>query len=287
MASILEGALHRVARGARFPEPRIERPDAGDAWYRAQRPAELSAPRHTHTAAAPLNHGAATRNDGEARGAESRRGWLARARDRQLSLREHISAEIQVVNARARRYAQALDLRLSQSQGAWCEGDVFFYTRSELRSIIAGGSAPDTRTRREAYEVWEALGHEGVIDVDSMGGPLERQRAMGQRFAGGVPFGSGRIVGRLCILGRGETPSLADAEGAIVLLTEAPPSASSHVLVARALALWGAGPLSHLALLAREHKVPMVASLSGDLSAFHNGQRVCLDLERGTLQPEA
>jgi phosphohistidine swiveling domain-containing protein len=226
--------------------------------------------------------------------ARRRRGlfvaWGAWARDRQLTEREALNAQIQCINYEARANALALDARLTEAHPDWVEGDVFYCTLPELEAhVVRGAASPDRAARRAEYAHHQAARVPGVCDLDPSGVPIARREVtvgQGEPIVG-IAIGRGAVVGPLCVLRDGAETSVDAARGHVVLIYGGAPVWSAHVMVAEAVALVGAGPLSHLALLARERGIPVLAAVSGALDGLESGAQVTLDLEAACLRREA
>ena len=287
VAATLESWLTRG--GAESPAPRLVRPDAGDAWYRAERAAELSTKRrHEVLEESPMPPPDRAHAVPEHESNLLRR-WLTWARDRQLSERERLNVEIQVINDEARAVALALDARLSAHRADWSTGDAFFYTMAELAAHLTCDQVlPDIDARRATYQAFNEASVPGVCDLNAHGARVPRTQRMGQEDSSmtGVALGRGSVSGVLRILREGSGISPDAVTGAIVLIEGASPHWSQHVLLAAGVALVGAGPLSHLALLARERGIPLIASLPEGVLAFQDGSEVTLELEQARLVQE-
>jgi phosphohistidine swiveling domain-containing protein/xanthosine utilization system XapX-like protein len=285
VAAALDGWLARD--GAEMP-PRVSRPDEGDGWWRSEREAELAMPRQIERAlstatCAPVDGPVAPRSGGLlAR-------WIAWARDRQLTEREALNAEINAVNHRARQHALALDDGLAEVVPGWVAGDVFYCTPGELISLVAeptGSPIADERaSRRRRHEADEAAVVPTRCELDGAGDPIGPPPggALGGGVATGVALGEGSVVGPACHARDGADLDIAAARGAILLVAGPSPAWGRHVLVAAGVVLVGSGPLSHLALLARERGVPALTAVSGDLSEIQDGDPLVLDLRAGHL----
>jgi phosphohistidine swiveling domain-containing protein len=290
VAASLEAWLEAASGPEGAPRPRLARPDAGDAWYRAERAAELSCPRRGEAEMADGSVGAPPPPpDGSPRGGLLL-AWVSWARDRQLTEREALNAQIQCINFEARQHAVALDARLASTHPGWVEGDVFYCTLPELEAhVVSGQALPSRAPRRLTYTEDNAAHVPGVCDLDASGAPVARREVKvehGESVVVGIAVGRGVVTGRLCVLREGDVTSVDAARGRVVLVHGGAPIWSAHVMVAQAVALVGAGPLSHLALLARERGVPVLAAVSGAVDDLESDAEVTLDLETSCLRRE-
>lgn len=289
VAASLEAWLASASGEDGPPTPRVSRPDDGDAWYRAERGAELSSPRRGEAPSPNANLEPRATPSLPRHRAGLFVSWVAWARDRQLTEREALNAQLQVINYEARACALALDRQLSEAHSGWAEGDVFYCTLAELEACVVGGDAlPGIEPRRVEHAAHLVAEVPGVCELDPLGAPLVRPEVASGEAEGvrGVTIGRGAFTGALCVLGDGQSPSVDAARGCIVVIHDASPVWSAHVMVAGAVVLADAGPLSHLALLARERGIPVLASVSGPLAELGHAARVTLDLERACLRRE-
>lgn len=288
VASSLDGWLGATCGEAGAPAPQIDRPDTGDAWYRAEREAELATPRYGE-GSDPAPEAPSSGPAGGSRSGLLVR-WIAWARDRQLTEREVLNAEINVANHVARQHALMLDQRLAETVPDWVEGDVFFCTPTELCELAAEASsrpsAAERAARRLRYEADDAASMPGVCELDSEDAVVPR-RLVGPvdgALATGAPVGQGQVSGPACIVGEGQDVSVESAQDAILIVHGGSPRWGRHVLVARGLVLLGAGPLSHLSLLGRERGIPVLAGAMGSLEGVQPGDALTLDLSSGSLR---
>jgi len=291
VAAALDAWLEAACGEGDAPAPRARRPDAGDAWYRAEREAELASPRRLEGEGASPGGAPEPAPD-----AGARRGllvpWVAWARDRQLTEREALNAEINVVNHVARQHALALDELLAGAAPGWPAGDVFYCTPSELCALAgdpgAGPGADERAARRLRHEADEAAVVPGVCDLDASGEPVARRLGapVDGALATGAAIGRGQVSGSVCVARDGDDLEVEAARDQLLVVHGGAPAWGQHVLVARAVVLVGAGPLSHLALLARERGIPVLASATGAPDDLQAGDQVTLDLESASLRRE-
>jgi len=281
--------------GGDAPPLRVSRPDAGDGWWRAEREAELASPRRHEGDVDGAGEGPAIP---AAAGPDAlpwwwfRVRWLAWARDRQFTEREALNAEINAVNCEARQGALGMDSYLAGTVSGWREGDVFFCTPVELVALAADPaaepSAGERERRRRRYEANDAAVVPGICDLDADGEPIPRTES--RRGGADGALATGVAVGRGCVVGparharEGAHVSVDDVTGAILIVHRPSPVWSRHVLVAAGVVLVGGGPLSHLALLARERGIPVLAAASGDFDAVDSGEEAVLDLASSCLR---
>ena len=289
VASSLDAWLESASDSGVSPPPRVSRPDGGDAWYRARREAELDCPRGAEGEAAGVDTDSGASSDA----ADQRGGlllrWVAWTRDRQLTEREALNAEIQSINAQAREHALALDRRLSEAHDGWAEGDVFYCTLTELAAhVTAGGALPERGPRRVRFSEDDDAQFPGLCELDAFGEVIARPTLGAGEGAllTGIAIGKGAFSGRLCVIGEGSEAPVDDARDSVLLLEGGSPRWSPHVMVAKAVVLLGAGPLSHLALLARERGIPVLAAASGEHDGLVTGEPVTCDLDGACLRRE-
>lgn len=286
LGASLEGWLRSRVGSDAVPLPRIARPDDGDAWYRAEHAAELSAPRQADGSPEPTPVAPSQAQGG---GASLWVGWVAWARDRHFTEREALNAQIQAINVEARARALALDDLLSQEEPEWERGDVFFCTLAELSARAQEGAPlPPRRPRRARFDDAKAAEVPGVCELEAGGGWVARRSepVRGEQGTRGIAIGHGVLKAPVVVLREGGATPPEALTGRLALVFGGSPVWSRHVMAASGLILADAGPLSHLGLLAREHGVPLIAGLDGDLEALQDGDLLSVDFDRATLKRE-
>ncbi len=179
------------------------------------------------------------------------------------------------------RWVQELTARATLELGHRLEARGQLATRLDIRHV-------DLATLRRAVDRPAE-----VVDVapDDVGGPPlpERFRLATDGSvvpdlrdvttgAGRGPVGvsTGRVVGVV-------THDASDAEGKVLVVRALDPALAPAVGVAAGLVAEQGGPLSHLAILARELGVPAVTSMAGATSSLQPGDRVLVAGGAGTV----
>ncbi len=180
------------------------------------------------------------------------------------------------------RWVQELTARVAMELGTRLEARAQLAARLDVRHI-------DLAALRDAVE------HPGqVVEVppDDLGGPPLPDRfrlaADGSvvpdlgdpsRRGGGGPVGvsAGRVVGIV-------SHDPLDAAGKVLVVRTLDPGLAAAVGVAAGLVAEQGGPLSHLAILAREFGVPAVTAMAGAASTLRAGERVLVDGGAGTVE---
>ena len=150
----------------------------------------------------------------------------------------------------------------------------------DLRSLHHAAEFPDTQLAIRPEEVGvPPLPDRFRLAVDGTVVPDLAERAGMSGGSAGGPRGvsSGRVIG--CI-----THDPSDAASKILVVRSLDPALAGAVSVASGLVAEIGSPLSHLAILAREYGVPAVAGMSGATANLHDGDRVLLDGQAGTIE---
>ena len=180
------------------------------------------------------------------------------------------------------RWVQELTARVAMELGARLQ------SRAQLTSMLDVRHV-DLATLREAVE---RPGGSVAVPPDRTGGPPLPDRfrlaadgsvvpdvgEAGARSGGGpVGVSSGRVIGIV-------THDPLDATGKVLVVRTLDPGLAAAVGVAAGLVAELGGPLSHLAILAREFGVPAVTAMAGATSTLRTGERVLVDGGAGTVE---
>ena len=179
------------------------------------------------------------------------------------------------------RWVQELSAQVALELGRRLEARGQLADRLDVRQL-------DLATLRAALE------HPGevvAVPPDEIAGPPLPDRFrlaadgtvvpdLGDALSGsGGPVGvsAGRVVGIV-------THDPLDATGKVLVVGTLDPQLAPAIEVAVGLVAEQGGPLSHLAILARELRVPAVAAMAGAVSTLHTGERVMVDGTTGTVE---
>ena len=185
--------------------------------------------------------------------------------------REALRMRLRWVQELSGRAAAALARRLV-ADGVLDDLESIRYLReAELRSLVRSrrpfrpGERPDALRRTELPSVFRLAADGTPISVDTPSGD-------------GTPVGGGR--------GRGVVRlDLADVEpGSVLVVRSLDPRLAGVIPQLAGLVAETGGPLSHLAILAREHGVATVVAKSGAVAALHDGDLVEVDGNSGTVE---
>ena len=158
------------------------------------------------------------------------------------------------------------------ADGALDDVESIRYLReAELRSLVRSrrpfrpGERPDALRRTELPSVFRLAADGTPISIDTPSGD-------------GTPVGGGR--------GRGVVRlDLADVEpGSVLVVRSLDPRLAAVIPQLAGLVAETGSPLSHLAILAREHGVATVVAKSGAVAALHDGDLVEVDGTSGTVE---
>ena len=200
-----------------------------------------------------------------------------------------VTAEVVDPNAVAReslrlraRWVQELTARVAMELGTRLEARAQLAARLDVRHI-------DLAVLRDAVE---QPGAAVEVPPDDLGGPPLPDRFRlavdgsvvpdveePSNRSGGGPVGvsTGRVVGIV-------THDPLDATGKVLVVRTLDPRLAAAVEVAAGLVAEQGGPLSHLAILAREFGVPAVTAMAGAASTLRAGERVLVDGGAGTVE---
>ena len=160
--------------------------------------------------------------------------------------------------------------------------DLFFATEAALAEAVA----------RDTAEGWRSLG----ASIGEAKRAYARQRTMSpawtleadQGMTGeadgltGIPGSPGRAQGPAYIV-RSPDDFAACPAGAILVVRATTPAWTALFARAAGIVAESGGPLSHGAIVAREHGIPAVMAVHGAMGRLSNGQAITLDGARGTV----
>jgi phosphohistidine swiveling domain-containing protein len=277
----MDAAVDAVTRGALGPITAARR----WLWWRADHPAALLAPRGLDDPTRLADEVSAVSKAPSAASSVPR-PWLATLRDRALTLREVLGARLQGVNLQARHHARQLDAHLAERVDGWRPGDIAHVSLRELRTLVSDPLAAQDvlaqlSDRRLRWQTQEAARPPAVWRVDAQGETLSDPTPSPEAVARGAGLGGGAATGVLLVASDETTTD--DARGR-VLVAETPAARFTPLcLVASAVVMTRAGPLSHLAMVVRERGIPCV--LLPELpAAMRAGICVTVDGDRGEVR---
>ena len=201
------------------------------------------------------------------------------------------------VQAALRRALLRLGHRLKGMGTLSDVGAVFFLPLSLARSLAAGapppagrvGSRPALPAAHHRGRVWEPFqGSHVNLQMQAAAGraaweaagrdPPPAQAALDTVSVRGVGTG-GRALGRVVLHRPGSPRAM---PGQILLAATLLPS-ELPLLVAAALVTEIGGPLDHVAVQARERRLPAVVGATGACQIFRDGDLVLVDADRGLV----
>ena len=189
----------------------------------------------------------------------------------EIALREQLRVRIRWVHELSRRVAREAGARLVARGRIFDLEDVRHLRRGELDLALAGlpFGAPERATGEVAPLPARFRLSEGGVVVSE---PTDATGA-------GVGAGGGRVVGVVA----GDEPMPGEV---LVVRTLDPALAAVLPLVSGIVSETGS-PLSHLAILAREQRVPVVVGCPGAVERFPAGARIVLDGTTGSVEAAA
>jgi pyruvate,water dikinase len=153
--------------------------------------------------------------------------------------------------------------------------DVGLLRLSELADLVHGRARPDDLDDRHMCMPCAPLPSAFRLDADGGVVPLE---PAGGPSAGGVPAGGGRATGPVHS-GDGPPP-----EGAVLVVRHLQPQLASVLPRLAGLVAETGSPLSHLAILAREMKLPVVVGVPDAVTRFSDGAALVVDGTTGEVR---
>jgi len=187
--------------------------------------------------------------------------------------------------------------------------DAAWLREQELRNAVSGNAAPDLQTRvdrRRAESKWVSA-HPGPATLgvppspppDLRGVPPAARRINEavvwalQQELGSAPAASGETVSGIPVCGgkytgtvrviRGEPDFARLRPGDVLVCRIATPAWSTLFGIAGALVTDLGSPLSHTAIVAREHGLPAVVATGNATEKLRDGEIVTVDGTRGTV----
>jgi pyruvate,water dikinase len=167
-------------------------------------------------------------------------------------------------------------------------GDIFFLEFAEVRQVVDGDSNKLNSQLKELVEQRRSqLEKDRGLDVPFLvygnAPPVSPSPASSASLLKGIGASPGRVEGRIKVLRNLQTTSEIDRDTIVVVpYTDsgwAPILARSGGLIAEV-----GGRLSHGAIVAREYKLPAVMDIHNATVILHDGQRVQIDGQLGTVQ---
>jgi pyruvate,water dikinase len=270
--------------------------------FMAEADEELSQPRWEEDPSVPFallkaTIGAPRGRTARADAAQEERRVLGAAGRRARSVRRKIALarayawwreELREVLMRTNRLTRRAFLSLG---GRWAErgllaapDDIFWMTAPEVVGVLDGRldlallarEVPRRRRHADRFRNWHP--------PDTLGAP-PRERAplpVEARSLTGTPCSAGVAEGPVCILRKLEEAPKA-APGAILVLEYSNPGWTPIYAVAAGLVTEEGGLLSHGSIVARERGLPAVIQVRDATHLLHDGQRVRVDGDRGSV----
>jgi pyruvate,water dikinase len=165
--------------------------------------------------------------------------------------------------------------------------DVFFLTKNEVRSVVAGNRTHEDRvrtlqavSRRKA----EFLKYENVTPAKFLQGSRElfepeKNTAL---VLHGIPASQGRLTGTIRVLNRIE--DIGDVQtGEILVVPRTDPGWTPVFSKIGGLITETGGILSHGAVVSREYGIPAVTNIQNACQLLCNGQKVTIDGSKGII----
>jgi pyruvate,water dikinase len=270
--------------------------------FMAEADEELVQPRWDEDPSIPLallkattrvTDGRATHADAEA---EERRvlgatAWRARSVRRKVVLarryawwREELREVLMRTNRLTRRAFLSLGERWAARGQIARPDDVFWMTAGEVVEVLDGRldlsylamQVPRRRRHADRFRRWRPPDTLGAPPRDGRPGPA------GTRSLAGTACSSGVAEGPVCILRSLEEAPKA-RPGSILVLEYSNPGWTPVYTVAAGLVTEEGGLLSHGSIVARERGLPAVIQVRDATRLLHDGQRVRVDGDRGSV----
>jgi phosphohistidine swiveling domain-containing protein len=112
------------------------------------------------------------------------------------------------------------------------------------------------------------------------------RRAMSESEVTGYPVAGGKVSGTAYVVS-GDDPIDKAPSGSIVVMEHADSGAMKYLSDARAVVADQGGRLSHLAILARERKMPAIVGTGNATRLIKTGDTILVDADRGTVRKSA
>jgi phosphohistidine swiveling domain-containing protein len=221
---------------------------------------------------------------------------LLKVNQRYASIREEQASEFTLAWPILRTCVRRLGLHLVATGSIEQPDEIYFCTREEVTSAIAGlpgrlsGKATDRRNvwqRQRRLTAPLTLGRPARLIGDVIERTVERARGTGRVPEGAItghPASAGRATATVAIL-RGPDDVDALAEGQ-VLVTKATTPAWTPLFARAAAVVTDGGTLAaHASLVAREYGIPAVVGTGNATQRLRPGQLVTVDGTAGTVTP--
>ncbi|MFE4108186.1 PEP-utilizing enzyme, partial [Almyronema epifaneia] len=220
------------------------------------------------------------------------KGWKIRQVQRRVNLKGQVTAVYSRLLAELRWSFIALEQQWLQTGQLEKSGDIFFLELAEIRQMIqpSGQTLPVSlpalvQARRSRFEQDQTLKPTPYIVYGNQP-PSRWTLATSQhpvQTLKGIGASPGQVVGRIQIL---ETlQNLPEISAETILVVPYTDSGWAPLLSrAGGLIAEVGGRLSHGAIVAREYGIPAVMDVTHALQRLHDGQRVRLDGQQGTIE---
>ena len=184
------------------------------------------------------------------------------------------------INLIVRKTVGALGKRMKEKGYLSDAHDLFFLKKTELENLhdysIPEGLLETIRMRKDEYEA--AFRREPEWDLNM----LDQGNTVGSDSWKGVPGSPGTVEGEVYLVtGVEDFPHM--PAGAIMVAKTTNPSWTPLFYRSKGLITESGGPLSHGAVTARELGLPAVMFIRNAMSIFKNGDRVCINGQRGEV----
>ena len=173
------------------------------------------------------------------------------------------------------------------ARAAWTLGERLT-VRGQLRQVEDVRSLPLTAVERlvgslDRAPAPESASHDGTAETPSL--PARFRLAADGSVVPDLTTGGGESIG----VSPGRVSGIvthdpAEAAGKVLVVPTLDPGLAARLPVISALVAETGSPLSHLAILAREHRVPTVVNLAGAVSDLHDGEHVLVDGATGVVE---